>query len=280
MANAVVDLPDPLQSQPVKRAGETADGADDLLSAMVGDEIDRLLAEADARPTTRPPELAGSGTGPAAEPEPPKAFDTSSLNEKPLPGARSTDDASAPTMAQELDDILSSVDSLIEKIDDSTDEPVDEKAAGEVDPSDAVAKDADDDQADAAVLDKEPFVRTNNAAAAVAEPAFQIDDAGVGNPDAIETPHDVAGEAAELPPLEISSHTEPSGSPAAVAEIEPVSVDSRFANSPLVRVLQWINRPFDACPVTLRDALGKAGVATLVNAAAILLYVRWIHQHH
>jgi hypothetical protein len=40
-----------------------------------------------------------------------------------------------------------------------------------------------------------------------------------------------------------------------------------------VRMLEWINAPFDALPDGARDAIGKVAVMTLVNAVAILIYV-------
>jgi hypothetical protein len=44
MGKAALDLPDPLQAAP----GEARTSADDLLAQLAGDEIDRLLAEAEA----------------------------------------------------------------------------------------------------------------------------------------------------------------------------------------------------------------------------------------
>src|SRR4051794_41818047 len=44
MGKAALDLPDPLQAPP----GEAMTSADDLLAQLAGDEIDRLLAEAEA----------------------------------------------------------------------------------------------------------------------------------------------------------------------------------------------------------------------------------------
>lgn len=60
MGKATVDLPDPTQ-QP---ALEKVNSADDLLSEMVGDDIDRMLAGADV---VRPPRVAAAPPG-ATEP--------------------------------------------------------------------------------------------------------------------------------------------------------------------------------------------------------------------
>jgi hypothetical protein len=48
MGKSAVDLPDPLeQSAPEPLTSSAPAGVDDLLAQMAGDEIDRLLAEAD-----------------------------------------------------------------------------------------------------------------------------------------------------------------------------------------------------------------------------------------
>src|SRR5690348_282259 len=54
MGQAAVDLPDPLETPPPPQAGAperaAAAGADELLAQMAGQEIDRLLADADVEP--------------------------------------------------------------------------------------------------------------------------------------------------------------------------------------------------------------------------------------
>ena len=67
MGQAALDLPDPLQSPP--QAPQTS--TDDLLAQLAGDEIDRLLSEADggeARPAAAPFHVAPP-TGPDPEPQ-------------------------------------------------------------------------------------------------------------------------------------------------------------------------------------------------------------------
>jgi hypothetical protein len=62
MGQAALDLPDPLES--AKPAD--AQSADDLLSQLAGDEIDRMLAESDGEPA--PPAKTAEGTQPVAVP--------------------------------------------------------------------------------------------------------------------------------------------------------------------------------------------------------------------
>src|SRR5215213_6870575 len=50
MGQAAVDLPDPLDAPPPS----SLSGTDDLLAQLAGDEIDRLLAEADVEQTSSP----------------------------------------------------------------------------------------------------------------------------------------------------------------------------------------------------------------------------------
>jgi hypothetical protein len=287
MATAVVDLPDPLQAPPVKPA--EADGAtDDLLSAMVGDEIDRLLAEADAKPAPKSDGLIAAE--PAVPTATPNAFDTSALDTAPLPTDKTNDDPPGPTLAEQLDDILSSVDSLIDAAHTAPADDLDEPPAEEISSS-TPAENAVAEPAPPTVIAAPPPADASPAVAAVdPNEAFQIDEHAVSNPDAIEPGQDVAAaphtDTVELPPLEITPPPAPVVAPetaphvAASSTIEPKPVEYGFVQRLLVRILEFINKPFVACPTVVRHALGKAAVATLINAAAILLYVRWIHLHH
>jgi hypothetical protein len=68
MGKAALDLPDPLQAAP----GEARTSADDLLAQLAGDEIDRLLAEAEAGEpkAARAPFHVGPPANPKDEVEP------------------------------------------------------------------------------------------------------------------------------------------------------------------------------------------------------------------
>src|SRR4051794_41704210 len=50
MGQAAVDLPDPLETPPHPDASNGAAGTDELLSQLAGEEIHRLLADADVDP--------------------------------------------------------------------------------------------------------------------------------------------------------------------------------------------------------------------------------------
>jgi hypothetical protein len=65
MGQATVDLPDPLESPPPAAKTST----DDLLSQLAGDEIDRLLAEAELSPAGRSTNPSPVHISPPSEPE-------------------------------------------------------------------------------------------------------------------------------------------------------------------------------------------------------------------
>src|SRR3954449_9061854 len=67
MGQAAVDLPDPLETPPHPGAPDGAAGTDELLSQLAGEEIDRLLADADVDRDAvggGPASSAPSGPGP------------------------------------------------------------------------------------------------------------------------------------------------------------------------------------------------------------------------
>ena len=76
MGQAAVELPDPLSKTPAP-----ATSADDLLSQLAGEEIDRLLkeAEVDPAPTPAPVEQAASRVDPAPRAQPPASSETKEI---------------------------------------------------------------------------------------------------------------------------------------------------------------------------------------------------------
>ena len=68
------------------------------------------------------------------------------------------------------------------------------------------------------------------------------------------------------------------------AGFESPAADPPTAQDPdyvpvFLKPLVWINAPLDACPTVVRQALGKAGIITLVNALAVLTYVCFFRKH-
>ena len=58
MGQAVVDLPDPLAASGEQAGNAKAQSADDLLSQLAGDEIDRMLAESGEEPGRKASEIS------------------------------------------------------------------------------------------------------------------------------------------------------------------------------------------------------------------------------
>ena len=86
MGKAALDLPDPLQAPPEGAKTST----DDLLAQLAGDEIDRLLAEADGAqpPAARTPFHIAPPTGPEKDREPAPA--AAAPQQQPVPPAPSS----------------------------------------------------------------------------------------------------------------------------------------------------------------------------------------------
>ena len=88
--------------------------------------------------------------------------------------------------------------------------------------------------------------------------------------------------AAERAGLNASPGDSAAGSATAIKAAAPVAQVREVDDQPLpayLKPLEWINAPLEACPSALRDFIGKAAIITLVNAAAILLYVLLFRRH-
>ena len=298
MGQATADLPDPVsQAEPGATA---ASSADDLLAQLAGDEIDRLLSEAEderqgesARDATAADEhspapppadqaaaarvieagvasvaLATGISDPPAPPQPPApeapvARAVAPAPNPPAPVARPApaEEASAPELQSQLDDLFNEL----------TQEP-----GGEAEP--------------------EPVAPVVEAVAVVPAP--------VEAPATVAAPASMAAEvAAELDADEASRNVTASLSAAlqeataapgslgpvvAIEEHEPEPADPRADEAddgpgPLpfyLRPLEWLNAPFAACPDHVRQALGKVALVTLFNAAAVLVYVLFFRRGH
>ena len=130
MGKAALDLPDPLQAPPEGVKTST----DDLLAQLAGDEIDRLLAEADAvqSPVSRAPFHTAPQIAPKpeAEPLPDGAHATPGvpalLSREPTDPSPSAADVSA-----EMDALFSAAIAKDQPADPATDDGQDETTAAE-----------------------------------------------------------------------------------------------------------------------------------------------------
>jgi hypothetical protein len=269
-----IDLPDPMQS-PGPGKGPSAD---DLLAQLAGEEIDRLLAEADVeRPPYSPAQAATSSaihiaTAPAeshsnlnqmtappgavvlAAPSAgdphtvaemvsePRAQSEPELVSKPTPIAETDVEELDARIAQELDTLFTELNS------DSPPPPPPEKP-----------------QAQAPIVAK--------AAASAAAPAMAA-------------PVAPAAPAAPLDPLEVTAELQRQvlGQTLMAALGGPLEGTSEPAEKVnrleiLLRPLEWLNKPLSACSDAVREALGKVAIMTLINALAILVYVLFLRGH-
>ena len=249
-----MDLPDPLESPP---APPGPAGADDLLSRMAGEEIDRLLAEADV--DRDPPVAETEPLKAAAEP----AGRVAPAAEIPRPVTAATRLAAAspedPAMAAEMDEVFEESTRTAGIVVT----PAERRAPAEPAP-DAGVKDLLQQLSAADAAAEEASRET------VSQPAGPVPPAEAEpHPDA-QSPADAEGatSAAERAGLDRPSVEGETSSP------ESASQDESPPRTPLlVRVLEWVNAPMNALPDRARDAVGAVAIGTFIMAAAVLVYV-------
>ena len=215
-------------------SAKTLTSTDELLAQLAGEEIDRLLAEVDDQAAL------------AAAPLPPRANAALSrpidLDGTPDPAAAAPpptlpDDEAAGRLAAAPDqpDVTAELDAFFKS---AVHPPADATASASSDAVDATP----------AVQDPEVSPSTEPLETSAAERA------GLNAP----APDPAPQTAASAAPTPI-----PAAPQADDAEVLPL----------YLKPLEWINAPLTACPSALRDFIGKAAIITLVNAAAVLVYV-------
>ena len=248
MGQATLDLPDPLEPA---AAPASPEGADDLLAQLAGDEIDRLLAEAEVEQKGQP----GAATAPARSPAADAAFDAA-LNADAQNPSQTSATASAPQPATLP--VVSTLAAPPAPTVPTLNEQMQKVFAGSA-PAAPVIVDVPSSgpvkTIDAKVVD----------APAPAGPALPV----------VASPVDAGTSLAERDGLragEIEAlHADPLG------ELEDPDPEVRvpLALKPLI----WINAPFAAVPEGVREALGKVAIVTLVNAVGVLAYVLIFRKH-
>lgn len=266
-----VDLPDPLDAAPPGAGGGGAGGADDLLSQLAGDEIDRLLAEADVErePASPPP---ATSANPAAAPAPPQHPAVHPATEPwHEPTASATPASPPPAVAA---NVLTSPPA-------PSPEPVPSGASG----APLTATTPQDDPSVTAELD-EVFNQQTSAPSKPATPP----------PDFAGALDAAAAEAARKPVPPVTGDATPADSHAVAATADAGAGESTTSDeragldvaaseaadegppSLPVRVLELFNAPLNVLPDAVRDAVGVVAILTLVNAMAILLYVLLVRR--
>jgi hypothetical protein len=329
MGQAAVDLPDPLEMTPTHAGAPegAAAGADDLLAQMAGQEIDRLLADAEVEPEPAagaltpagvaraleaktpqveggPPQAdltnqspAGSPARPVdpdadllpdvpglepADPGPASArsagagLEASTLPRANIPVGPNTSATEDAAVAELFDQLTGGIGSGIDGAGAAAPDSL--AGAGDAVPAGATPPERDDPEAPAdasrleAVSSSTPIGERSYAAAnpdvfeMTAAERAALEAPLPATDDLLDAPSPID----ELPPE--PAPADQTATPASEGE-EPAPI-FQYERVPFyVRMLEWVNAPFDALPDGARDAIGKVAVMTLVNAVAILIYV-------
>jgi len=242
MADTVVELPDPLTLDAETPSGASAD---DLLAQLAGDDIDRLLAdaEADALPVdassatpadaTALPAGVGGSSGPKGEAvTSTEHSNTPSSTDKILTSAAVSESSEADVLQSAQADLEGELDQLLNNLNKSPAEvwPV----SGQVVADLQVAPLASPSGSDvAAGLDSE---------------TSRAERSGLGDVQAVD-----------------------------LTAIPPRARTDR--GSWVLKPLILINSPFAGLPDATRSVLGKVAIVTLINAAAVLVYVTVFRKH-
>jgi hypothetical protein len=256
MGQATLDLPDPtlsgINAGPI--SPEALASADDLLSQLAGDDIDRLLAEAD---TERPPVAAAPPPGAAVvapvDPTPVPA----DVVAEPTPEAAKTSEASTSDASTADAVTAAAIEAVLAPALEPAAKPIEEQTppAEPAGPAEAAMAQPTFEPVDQKLLDE--------AAAQVAS----IMDVPAPTTEAIAAPSAVADSA------EREALSEPLILP------EEKGGLSRWL-WPLVKILELINAPMNFFSDEVREAMGKIALVTTFNAAAVLVYVIVFRRGH
>lgn len=251
MGQATVDLPDPMGPPPA-----TAGGTDELLAQLAGEEIDRLLAEADAEYASA--EKPGENLAPRAAPA--AGAETSPAPGAPTRAASSAEAADAELSAQ-LDNLFADLTV------NAPDSPLLGAAPIEANTPPPPAPSASQTDAPIAATD------------APTPPSVAATSPGDAPPaSAGEAVHPVEEELRATEALERGARAMPAPAPEDATLAALASEEAR----PLpifLRPLEWLNAPLDAFPDSVRNTVGKVAILTTINAISILAYVFFIRRH-
>jgi hypothetical protein len=291
MGQATVDLPDPLDpaAASTEAPAAPAASADDLLAQLAGEEIDRLLAEADAeRPTladrAAAAKFASTTSGdsapaaPLAPPAPPAPNAQPAPTSVALPAATGNQAAGIPT----------ELDALFEQI-DAGDRPPAPPATATSAAEPATKREMTADEIAAAILASPPATEPRTEPAAADAPAIEASAAQVADSEieaaASASTSDVASAAVTIAEMATGAAEATALLDDEVAAPAPGSeflLEDGDYSPPtlLVRMLELLNAPFAALPESFREALGKIAILTLFNSLAVLTYVLLFRRHH
>jgi hypothetical protein len=273
-----IDLPDPLES-----ASQPLGNADDLLAQLAGEEVDRLLAEADAEGKRRPkPGEARRTSDAAAEPQPAAehaiqdqldALFTEIASDQP--NAESPI-ASAPLAPAPSTPAPVTSTPAVAPIAPMPFGPITSKLPDDVDANEVMA---------AILGDVGPLAPAPALPPPVEQAAFPntprpapVQTNMLSAPVAAPTSAELATTTAERDALALSDPADELPGPGELQALAgPIEEDRPLPA--YLKPLEWMNAPLEMLPPTLRDVLGQVAILTLVNAIAVLIYVFVFRKH-
>lgn len=263
MGQTKTDLPDPLEKPQLSSLSNT----DDLLSQMAGEEIDRLLAEADTESREAAAGMCGEPDAGAAQ------------TEMPASAAISAADLDEQTSRQ-LDDLFAQLNAPMPQ-DEPAEMPVVSKTRAPeagvpkevAAATEAAAPGGDDELAvDSAMAQQLKDVFNQLTTPENLPPKAEVGEgkpaAASGKSDSVDLADQTGAAerhvlAAEMPEENEEEQADRAALDSQEGERVPV----------MIRVLAAINWPLNYCSEGVRSAVGKVAVVTLVNAIMLLFYV-------
>ena len=260
---ATVDLPDPLdETDPVGMPTATAVGApatDELMAQLAGDEIDRLLAEAE--------EDRGGGAGASPTVNSGERSDARA-SDVPVPApAEDAVDAVQQASAAITEEAVASLDAELEDLFKQI--QTDPQAAKSIEPT----------RVDAPIDPVDPVDPV--APAGVEEPQEPVDVAQSNTPITSHAPVEQASAPSTgvVAPV-LSAHAV--GAPSSqvneqvelkLDELPAVPLRRSLLGRVLIKPLEWVNFPLADADASIRITIGKIAILTLFNAVAVIVYV-------
>ncbi len=284
MGQATTDLPDPAE----KAALDGAPSADDLLAKVANDEIDRLLAEADAGLVSPADASAASPAVVVANAECVPAAEGAGVVDAgaavPATEPRKTTAAADVNVSDQLDALFSELNRTIEAAPEKADLPSNAEIDRALPSIDVAAEKGGEARGPGEVCDGGPAAPLSDSRSSP-EGALS-GTAGVGVGVGVERSGviDVADQTGSVERQALAGPVVE----AVRADVRSEEVGGAVADSPggvdgsqedpallrlLIRVLEWINAPIAQYGDEVRGLIGKIAVLTLINALAVLVFV-------
>jgi hypothetical protein len=293
MPRTAVNLPDLLQPQG-DGAPAADNNADDLLAQLAGDEVDRLLSEAE----DAPPASGDFDLGSAASPGVRQNADTADEAEASLDdlfNELDADDAEIAARAKAAPAPIAAVvpaqppsaeiPPVAKSVPPATEAPapiVVQPQATATAPALVPAPPVPESAADALAAEMEEDALAHDAALRRMKGGDQSPQTPTAKPAAVPVaPPASAPDPETVAGLELVSEAEAtSGITIDLQAIADQAADAANSREPfLVRVLELVNAPLDGFSETMRAAIGKIALVTTLNAVGVFIYVLVFRRH-